>query len=202
MDKNKRIIIMSAVAAIVALVIGGVYYNAKMRDDAMLVVAGSEAVEPEATEMPESPPPPETIFVHIVGEVNKPGVYELPKGSRIVNVVDMAGGLTPDAVDGVNLARMLSDGEQIVIAKAGEEEETPDEQPAEPSGDASGATVNINTASKAELMTLPGVGDKLADAIIRYREKNGGFGVKDEIKEVPRIGEKLYMELEDLISVD
>lgn len=209
MGDRKRIIIICAVVA--ALGAGAFYYVSRSAgNDVIVITAGDMAPSPppETGGAEEgayaSPVSPATLFVHVAGEVNNPGVYELPEGSRVVDAVESAGGLTADAGTDVNLARALADGEMIVISKAGEEppesgaageEALGEPEPGDP-------PVNINTATKEELMTLPGVGEVIAGGIIRHREKNGPFQSKESVRDVPRIGEKLYFELEDLITIE
>lgn len=146
-----------------------------------------------------------TLFVHIAGSVKNPGLYELPQGSRVSDAVSAAGGMSEDAnTSSVNLARQLTDGEQIIVASnedilAATETGTSN---GSPSGQASSqGKVNINTASAEELMTLDGVGEATADKIIAYRQENGPFARIEEIKEVSGIGEKKFEAMKDAITV-
>lgn len=146
-----------------------------------------------------------TLFVHIAGSVKKPGLYELPQGSRVSDAVSAAGGMSEDAnTSSVNLARQLTDGEQIIVASnedilAATETGTSN---GSPSGEISSQRkVNINTASAEELMTLDGVGEATADKIIAYRQENGSFSHIEEIKEVSGIGEKKFEAMKDAITV-
>ncbi|MFM7013550.1 MAG: helix-hairpin-helix domain-containing protein [Actinomycetota bacterium] len=133
------------------------------------------------------------LFVHIVGEVENPGIYQLPIGARLVDAVFLAGGLTAEADNSsINLARELSDGEQIVVYKIGENLEQAVE---------SGGLISINRASESQLETLPGIGPALAARIIAYREANGGFKSKNDLMKVSGIGEKLLSGLVDLITL-
>ena len=139
-----------------------------------------------------------TFFVHVVGRVKAPGVYELEVGSRLFDAVGAAGGFTADAdQSSVNLARPLSDGEQIVILKLGD-------QSSVASSNGTGGktpTISINRGSEAELETLPGVGPALANRIIDWRQANGGFKRKEDLLQVGGIGSKLFSSLEKLISL-
>lgn len=146
-----------------------------------------------------------TLFVHIAGSVKNPGLYELPQGSRVSDAVSAAGGMSEDAnTSSVNLARQLTDGEQIIVASnedilAATETGTSN---GSPSGQVSSqGKVNINTASAEELMTLDGVGEATADKIIAYRQENGSFSRIEEIKEVSGIGEKKFEAMKDAITV-
>ncbi len=134
------------------------------------------------------------LFVHIVGEVNSPGMYQLPTGARLVDAVFAAGGLTEDADNSsVNLARELSDGEQIVVYKIGEQGTT--------DSISSGGLISINRATAEQLEDLPGIGPALSARIIAYREANGGFKSKEDLKNVSGIGDSIFSGFEDLITL-
>lgn len=140
---------------------------------------------------------PAGFFVHICGEVKNPGVYELPEGSRIFEAVEAAGGLTAQAAESsMNLAEKITDGMQIVILSR-EEMEMQESAARET---ASGL-VNINTASREQLMTLPGIGESRADDIIRYREESGGFQTIEDIKKVSGIKDAAFQKIKDSITV-
>jgi competence protein ComEA len=149
---------------------------------------------PSATAVIRSP----TFFVHVVGRVKTPGVYELEVGSRLFDAVGAAGGFTADADQAsVNLARPLSDGEQIIILKLGDQNSV-----ASSNGTVGKtATVSLNRGSEAELESLPGVGPALASRIIDWRTANGGFKRKEDLLQVGGIGSKLFSSLEKLISL-
>jgi competence protein ComEA len=136
------------------------------------------------------------IYVQVTGAVNQPGVYQLKNDSRGIDAVNAAKGLTAEA-DGeaVNLATKLKDGQKLNIPTKTQTQQN------QSGGTTAGGTININTASKEELMTLPGIGEVLAQNIIDYRTKNGAFSDPSEIKNVNRIGDKLYEQLKDRIAV-
>lgn len=142
--------------------------------------------------------------IHICGAVLKPGVYRLPEGSRVVDAVDAAGGLTEDAAErGVNQAAPVSDGMQIVIPTREEAEKgvfSPVAGAAD-NGTGKDGLVDINTADAAELMTLPGIGQTRADAIIAYRQQNGKFRSVEDIMKVDGIKEGSFAKLKDRICV-
>lgn len=137
------------------------------------------------------------IYVHILGQVNDPGLYALHDGDRAVDVVAAAGGLTPSADPAaLNLARFLSDGEQIVVPADGE---------ALPASVAVGGTaipgkVNINTADEPTLETLPRVGPAMAARILAWRATNGRFTAVEDLMSVSGIGEKTFEGLKDLVT--
>lgn len=141
----------------------------------------------------------QSAFVHICGAVVNPGVYELPAGSRIIDAVDMAGGLNENA-DGtyVNLAAVIGDGEQIFIPTV--EEALVMQQAPQQTGMSSGK-VNINTADKALLCSLPGIGDTRAAAILAYRQEHGSFSAIEDIMQVSGIKESSFQKIKELIVV-
>lgn len=134
------------------------------------------------------------LFVHIVGEVKAPGMYQLPFGARLVDAVFAAGGLTSDADNAsVNLARELSDGEQVVVYKVGEEGSAANGN--------QGGLVSINRAGDKQLEELPGIGPALAARIIAWREANGGFKSKNDLLKVSGIGDSILAGFIDLITL-
>lgn len=139
------------------------------------------------------------IFVHISGQVYKPGIVELELGKRVIDAVELAGGLKKDAdIDRINLAKKLVDEEKIYIPKIGEEISGEMTLTTTSTQEESGK-ININTCSKGDLMSLPGIGDVLADRIIEYRTTNG-FKTVEDIKNVSGIGDKKFEAIKDLIT--
>ena len=142
---------------------------------------------------------PQVLVVHVCGAVVKPGVYELKPGSRIADAVEMAGGFTGNADDSyVNLADIPEDGMQIYIPT--KEEAVALRQ--EPQESASSGKVNINTADKVLLCTLPGIGEARAADIIAYRQENGGFSSIEDIMKVSGIKEGSFQKIKELIAVN
>lgn len=140
----------------------------------------------------------QTLVVYVCGEVLSPGVYELPKESRIVAAIEAAGGFTLDAAtEVVNLAKPLEDGMQITIPSTEEAEAVALFQSRHAEG-----FVNINSASVEELCTLPGIGEAKAETIIRYRKEHGLFQNTEELRKVTGIGENLYLQIKDKIYIE
>ncbi|MEO7147240.1 MAG: helix-hairpin-helix domain-containing protein [Terrimesophilobacter sp.] len=136
------------------------------------------------------------IFVHILGEVNTPGLYQFREGDRAIDAVAAAGGFTENADRRqLNLARFLSDGEQIFVPAEGE---TP--ASGAPSG-ATGGKVNLNTADAAALEGLPRVGPAMAQRIIAWRDSNGRFASVEDLLSVTGIGDKTFAQLKDLVTI-
>ncbi|MGO1538187.1 MAG: ComEA family DNA-binding protein [Leucobacter sp.] len=171
--------------------------------------AGSESVEPtpaEAADSEESAP----VYVHIIGEVAAPGVVELQAGARVEAAIDAAGGATDAAeLSGVNLARVVVDGEQIVVPDADGAAEaqasgamTGSAGGADPTDAAAGGgVVNLNTADSTALQTLPRVGPALAERILDWRTANGQFASVDQLLDVSGIGEKTLEGFRDQVRI-
>lgn len=144
----------------------------------------------------------ESLIVDVKGQVKTPGVYTLPSGSRVLDAIQLAGGLLPTAEEtALNLASKLMDEMVIYVPAVGEKEEPPLIS-ASPSATENDSTiVNINTADETALMTLSGIGPSKAKAILTYRDDQGLFQSIDEIKEVTGIGDSTFENIKDFISV-
>ncbi len=152
-----------------------------------------------------------TVFVHVAGAVQAPGMVELPSGSRVSDAVNAAGGFSSDADQlSVNLARQVTDGEQIVVGSvqsssgnaASPEEGSGSSAASDSAGTAAqSGKVNINTATAEQLTALKGVGDATAQKIVEYRQQNGSFKTIEDIKNVSGIGDKRYAAIKDSITV-
>jgi competence protein ComEA len=144
------------------------------------------------------------IVVDVSGKVRRPGIQRLPSGSRVADALRAAGGVRPGAsTEGLNRARVLMDGEQVVVGGP-----QPPAAGAVPgaggaggpaTGGAPAAPVSLNTATAEQLDTLPGVGPVLAQHIIDYRTQHGGFRSVDELREVNGIGERRFADLRNLV---
>ena len=147
------------------------------------------------------------VYVYICGEVAASGVYELSEDSRIYEAVDAAGGFTENAArESVNLASKVSDGMQITIYNKEEAASLPAGSGSAVGNTGQGGTsgsglVNLNTATKEELMTLKGIGEAKAEDIIRYREKSGGFKKIEDIMKISGIKEAGFQKIKDNITV-
>lgn len=168
--------------------------------------AGNEAetdgLEPDAGDHGS-----EIVFVHVCGAVVTPGVYSAPKGSRIYELIEMAGGAAEDgAPDALNQAEIVTDGQKIVIPTRKQSEEEgyapSGTDAASGSGDTKSRLVNINEADETMLATLPGIGEAKAKDIIRYRDENGKFRAIEDIKLITGIKEGLFNKIKDYISVN
>jgi competence protein ComEA len=140
-----------------------------------------------------------TVTVHVVGEVRHPGVYELAGGSRAIDAIDAAGGLLGAAdQSAVNLARVVADGEQIAVPRQGQGGSAG--VSAAPSAGARPGKIDLNTASEAQLDTLPGIGPATASKIVSDRTENGPFRSVDDLLRVPGIGPAKLDAIKDLVT--
>lgn len=144
----------------------------------------------------------EVVIVDVAGKVRRPGIVELPPGSRIVDALDSAGGVRPGVdTSALNLARVLVDGEQIVVGL-----EVP-VMPPPPSGAVASSTagtpilIDLNTATQEQLETLPGIGPVTAVAILTWRSENGAFTSVDELLEISGIGDATLADVETYVYV-
>ena len=225
-DHKKKILTAAAFLIAAGLVFGltGSRDSARELDDTGAIVMNSggnrepgEQAEDENISAPENNTPEDRrdvenseksgVYVYICGEVIKPGVYELSGDSRIYEAVDAAGGFTENAArECVNLASKVSDGMQITIYNREEAasllaDSAPVGENAGKSGTSGSGLVNLNTATKEELMTLKGIGESKAEDIIRYREKSGGFKKIEDIMKSYGIKDNGFRKIKDSITV-
>jgi len=139
------------------------------------------------------------LTVHVAGAVAHPGVVLLAQGDRVIDAIEAAGGPLPEAdLENMNLAQVVQDGQKIAVPRkgAGAVPGTADAETA-----AGETRVNLNTADMKTLEELPGIGPTLAERIVAYREKHGGFRSVDELKKVSGIGDKKIEEIRDLVEI-
>ncbi len=199
---------VTAVVA-VALVAAGVVLLRPARTVTMAALPTAVPAPGEPAEPPERPVGraggEEEVVVDVAGAVARPGLVRLRSGDRVADAISAAGGVAADAeTAGVNQARVVTDGEQVRVPRAGEAPPPP--PPGSASGGAGtagagGAPVDLNRATLAELDTLPGVGPATATAIITWRDENGRFRRVDDLLEVPGIGPARLERLRPLVRV-
>ncbi len=151
----------------------------------------------------------QTIFVQAAGAVRVPGVYELPQDARVFEVIEKAGGLAKNADDSsLNQAQKLTDGQKIYVYRKDEIQKQPSDSGTsqtvvfnEIPDNTTDGLVNINTADAAQLMTLSGIGESKANAILSFRQENGGFQSIDDLKMVSGIGEATFEKLKEHITI-
>jgi len=186
--------------SILGLIVGGVvgYFGPHPPSSTPIVVS-----TPAPTPPPLPTPTPAPIRVHVTGAVRRPAVYELSPGSIVQDAVDIAGGPAADAdLARINLAVELQDQQQVYVPRRDETHPPPSVSGGGAGdGDAAGGLININTATAAELETLPRIGPTMAQRIVEHREANGPFQTIEDIQNVPGIGPATFEGFKDLITV-
>ncbi|KAF0426954.1 transporter [Pediococcus acidilactici] len=224
-EKYQKPIIIGSILMVLCLLVGSLFWPKSVtqgsQEDSKMMMADSSASASSVPATLTSSNSPKAggnqkLMVDVKGAVKNPGVYEVKPGMRVVDGIELAGGLTKSADrKNINMALQLSDQQVVYIPIKGEIKDFDPKQlmgSANNSGSASlasGSTsssstsdlVNINTADKAALLTLNGIGDKKADQIISYREERGGFKTIDDLKQVQGIGDKIFAGLKDSITV-
>ncbi|RNE58525.1 helix-hairpin-helix domain-containing protein [Cryobacterium tepidiphilum] len=205
-----RLGIGAAVVLLIVALVTAVLVSAFASAPTAQVVAPTGPPAVVAATAPPASPVAGTIFVHVLGAVRRSGLFEVRAGARVMDVVAAAGGLTARADPaGINLARPVSDGEQVYVPSVGETRAPP--AGASAAGGASGAggagaggvhaPVNLNTATIAELETLPRIGPAMAQRIIDYRNANGPFASVDDLRSITGIGDKTLEALAGQVTV-
>lgn len=155
----------------------------------------------------------ENIIVHVSGAVNKEGIVELKNNSRMIDAIDKAGGLRDEAdIRNINLAYIIEDGmkihipskeekESTIIAEGNTDSEIVKQSNVIKSDNNKKSKININTATKTDFETLPGIGESTALKIIEYRKEKGKFKLKEDIKQVNGIGDSKFNKIKELITV-
>ncbi len=172
---------------------------ASLPDDAAAADSATNAPAVPAAK----PSAPAAVVVAVGGKVRKPGLVELPPGARVADALQAAGGANPGVdVAPLNLARKVTDGELIMVGVT----PPPGAAPPAPAGPAApgqpgAGPINLNTATLADLDTLPGVGPVLAQRILDAREAQGGFKAVSDLRKVTGIGTARYEQLKDLVTV-
>ena len=202
--QQKRMIL-----CMVLVIIGTIFFVQTMQPDQpeAIVVQTNIAETPE-----DSFSRPETIknelVVHVAGAVQNPGVYTLPEGSRVEDAIIQAKLLPESDADALNRAALLINGQKLVVPFAGETQ-TPNQSTGSETGTMHNATplqtakdkVNLNHATLAQLMTLPGIGEVKAQAIMQYRQEHNGFQSIDQLLQVNGIGSAIYSQIAHLVCV-
>lgn len=192
MIKKTNLILTVLMAALIGVMLSGCQNQSQFS-----TVVPESVEETETTAIEEEKL--QSIWVQIAGAVVNPGVYELQAGNRIKDAVWAAGGLTEDAAfESINQAEFLTDSQSIYVSR--KEEWTQIQSSSGNNLDDTDGRINLNTATKEQLMTLPGIGEAKASGIIQYREEHGSFQKIEELMNVPGIKEGVYTKILDLIQ--
>ena len=184
-----------AVAVLVLLLLGGRFL---LHDEPQ---TGRRHDAPAAMELESEPAKPRRIVVHVVGAVHDPGLFELDEGSRVDDAIQLAGGAKPKAaLELVNLAAPVADGQQVVVPARGRSGSA-EEAVGDGASVGAGGRVHLNSATLEELDGLPGIGPVTAQKILDYRTSKGAFGSVSELDAVPGIGPTRLAELEELVDL-
>lgn len=203
------VVIGITAVAICVLVAGGVGLASVVAPDSAFTVEKADASDGESGQADPVQSESASLFVHVGGSVADPGLYELDGDARVQQAIDAAGGFAEDAaIDALNLARQVQDGEQIIVPSMRQATDSGTLVPADSGASAvssGGAVANgkvdINTATVDQLQQLNGVGPALAQRIIADRQANGSFKTVEDLKRVSGIGDKKFASLADSICV-
>ena len=155
-----------------------------------------------APALPDVAPALPDVIVHVAGQVARPGLVRLPGGSRVADALEAAGGVTkPRAAETVNLARLVTDGEQIYVGGTGAAGGAGSTHAAASTAGTPGSPVDLNVATVEQLDALPGVGPVIAGRIVEWRTVHGRFRSVEELAEVSGIGEAILANLRPLVRV-
>lgn len=209
---NKQLLLILLVAVIILGTIGFYFYkNIFMQDEYdyenIDELDEEESIVIESKDIEEVE---EKVIVHITGCIKNQGIVILNHGERVIDAIEKAGGVTEEAdLNKINLAYELQDGEKLYIPSKNDEDDEQYLSSGENkyvsnsyNSESKGSTIiNINKATKEELQTLNGIGESMANKIIKYREENGKFENIEDIKNVPGIGDAKFNNIKDYISV-
>lgn len=189
---------MKTVSLILFVFVAGILHSCTMeQEDGILVQDVTGEGEIRETDVEDETQKDKMLCIYLIGCVSRPGVYEVAEGTRIHELIALAGGFTEEADETfLNLAAFVSDGQKIVVYSR---EETVTGIPSE--GKETSSLVNINQADKDTLMSLPGIGESKADAIIQYREEQGFFSDIEEIMNISGIKEGAFEKIKELITI-
>lgn len=215
---KKQKIVLIIIISIITLGVAYYAYIMKTNDEFDMEEQNLLIEESKREENSEIKEENTKIVVHVSGAVKSEGIVELDKNSRVADAIEAAGGVSQNAyMKDINLASILEDGMKVYIPTNEEVEKqkensnyisnantdiiSKNSQENKTGATKTNSKVNINTATKEELDTLPGIGESTANKIINYRKENGNFKSIDEIKEVSGIGDSKFEQIKDLIEI-
>ncbi len=195
MQNKKQKLILFSIAAIFLIIVLSQRLVLGTQEDDFAYITEEPAIT-NSNEQDNRIPTGNTseIIVHVAGAVEKPGVYTLQQGQRVEDALQAAGS-TPDAdIDALNRAAVLNDGQKIVVPFQNEADQLITTQ-------VDDGLISLNQADLQQLMTLPGIGEVKAQAIIDYRTQHGAFSAIEEVKQVSGIGEAIFGQIKNKIKI-
>ncbi|MBJ8350407.1 helix-hairpin-helix domain-containing protein [Streptococcus zalophi] len=199
LKENKIVAVLVAIIVVLALSVIIPMMMPEKETTQVDILETSQIEETTTTQTSVTENPPQEVTIDLKGAVLKEGVYQMPSGSRINDLINKAGGFLETAdKKSINLAEKLTDEQVVYVASQGEDISviTPESKSKE------NGKVNLNTASLEELQSLSGIGQKRAQDILDYREANGSFSSLDDLKNVSGIGEKMVNQLKEEVRFD
>jgi competence protein ComEA len=189
----------------ILVVAGAVFWYVRSLPSPVTIQATGGDIRPGAVSIASPSPSPAVLFVHVAGRVRHAGVYQLHQGDRVIDAIQAAGGARRDAdLRSVNLAALVTDGEQIIVWKKGPGGSVVASGGGGGSAPGSGSPsqlVNVNTATLDQLESLPGIGPALGQRILDYRQQHGPFASVDDLVNVSGIGAKRLEDLRPVVTV-
>lgn len=200
LDPSRRGVVVVLVVAVVAvLVVGVLMWRSRPSPQPVAAAPSLPPLAVTSAAPVGSPSPTGRIAVAVAGKVRHPGVVELPSGSRVDDAIAAAGGLAPGAHLGLlNLAKVLSDGEQVVVGIPGA---TGDSGSGPTASGSPAGPVNLNTATLEQLDSLPGVGPSTAQKILDWRTADGPFQSVDQLQDISGIGPAKFAEIAPKVTL-
>ena len=181
-----------------ALAVGAIFFSLAHGN------AASPA-QPSISPMPTyslPPLPPALVVVDVAGKVKHPGIYKLPQGSRAINAIKAAGGqLRGVSLTDINLAEILTDGQQIIVGAPAVSTASKSKKSGAAGGKITSGTININSATAAQLEQLPGIGAVMAARILAYRKAHGAFATIDDLTKVGGLGKSKFANLKNFVRI-
>lgn len=198
-QRSKPVILGAVFVVILGLVLVGMSLTASSEG---MEIQSADGLQEETRSAVEAAEEPASIYVHVAGCVQAPGMYQLSAGARVAEAIQAAGGFTPEAqTESVNLARSVQDGEQVIVASVAQAAPAATAGEVDASAASESGLVNINTADEEELQKVSGIGPSKAAKIVAYRKEHGSFASIEDLTQVSGIGEKTLASVKDEICV-
>lgn len=196
--------ILFAAGAILFL---GIIYTGIFTEKQTKVMVENKTIKNQEVKEQRAEKSKENVVVHICGEVKNPGVYRFSETPRVIDVIIKAGGFTKKAdKDNINQAQPVEDGKQLVISSKSSSKKKASAKDKSKIFKTEETTskdnrIDLNTATREQLLTLPGIGEAKASQIISYREENGSFSQIEDIKKISGIKDGVFNQIRDMITV-